>query len=523
MNATLIRAVAAAFFFLLDAVATRHTYAQTLAAGRIVLLDRIIAVVNDEVITRRDLDERIRVVLTQLRQQGTPPPPPEVLEKQVLERMIFNRVQLQYAKETGLRVDDGTLERTISRIAEDSKVTLAQMRSALEKDGINFSQFRDDIREEITLARLREREIDNKITIAESEIDSLLSARQIQGGQTEEYNLSHILIRVPEQASPEQLQERRERAERAVAQAKGGADFRQVAASFSDAPDAVQGGAMGWRELARLPAIFVEAVKGLKPGEVSDALRSPNGFHIVRLNERRGRDQPLIVSQTHARHILIKTSELVSENEAREHAVKLKERLDNNADFGELARLQSEDASASRGGDLGWISPGDTVPEFEKAMDALKPLQVSAPVRSPFGWHIIQVLERRNQDMSQQQHRMRTRLALRAQKADEAYQEWVRQLHDKAFIEYRLEEKLRGIRSSPLLPESRQASAQTCACCWRNSRTRRLWWCSPISNCSRNARRRGSCPGAACPSILRTRPRLSVVHCGCYMCRSQHR
>ena len=198
---------------------------------------------------------------------------------------------------------------------------------------------------------------------------------------------------------------------------------------------------MGWRELAQLPTIFVDVVKNLKPGQVSGVLRSPNGFHIVRVNDRRGQGAPLIVSQTHARHILIKTSELVSENEAKERLVKLKERLDNNADFAELARLQSEDASASRGGDLSWLSPGDTVPEFEKAMDALKPGQISGPVRSPFGWHLIQVLERRNQDMSQQQQRLRARQALRNQKADEAFQEWVRQLRDRAFVELRLEEK----------------------------------------------------------------------------------
>ena len=198
---------------------------------------------------------------------------------------------------------------------------------------------------------------------------------------------------------------------------------------------------MGWRELVRLPTIFAEAVKGLKSGEVSGILRSANGFHIVRVNDRRGQNAPIMVSQTHARHILIKTSELVSENDARERMVKLKERLDNNADFAELARLQSEDASASRGGDLGWLSPGDTVPEFEKALDALRPGQISGPVRSPFGWHLIQVLERRSQDMSQQQQRLRARQALRAQKADEAYQEWVRQLRDRAFVEYRLEEK----------------------------------------------------------------------------------
>lgn len=441
MNALMTRAAAAAGLALLALAAAPHAFAQKPPASRVVLLDRIVAVVNDQVITRRDLDERVMVVLTQLRQQGTPPPSRDVLEKQVLERMIFNQVQLQYAKETGLRIDDATLEKTLSRIAEDSKLTPAQLRAALEKDGISFAKFREDIRDEITMARLREREVDNKITIADSEIDNFLSTRQIQEGKSDEYHLSHILVSVPEQASPERLQERRARAEQALAQIRGGTDFRQVAASFSDAPDAVQGGAFGWREITRLPAIFAEAVKDLKTGEVSGVLRSPNGFHIVRVNERRGQAAPLIVSQTRARHILIKTSELVAEGEAKERAVKLKERLDNNADFAELARLQSEDASAARGGELGWLSPGDTVPEFEKAMNALRPGQISEPVRSPFGWHLIQVLERRNQDVSQQQQRLNARQALREQKTGEAHQEFVRQLRDRSFVEYRLEEK----------------------------------------------------------------------------------
>lgn len=411
------------------------------ASARIVLLDRIVAVVNEDVITRRDLDDRLKVVSAQLRQQGTPLPGTEVLEKQVLERMIYTLVQIQFAKETGLRVDDGQLDKALLRIAEDNKISLAQMRATIEKDGVHFAKFREDIRDEIVLSRLREREVDNKITVADSEVDNLLGSLQLQDGKNEEFDLSHILIRVPEQVSPEQLRDRRARAEQALAQIRGGADFRQVAASFSEAPDAVQGGAMGWRELARLPTIFAEAVKGMKSGEVSGVLRSPNGLHIVRLNERRGHDAQVIVSQTHPRHILIKTSEVVSENEARERLVKLKERLDNGVDFAELARLQSEDGSASRGGDLGWLSPGDTVPEFEQAMDALKPGQVSGPVRSPFGWHLIQVLERRNQDMSKQQQRLQARQSLRAQKSDEAYQEWLRQLRDKAFVEYRLEEK----------------------------------------------------------------------------------
>lgn len=440
MNASMNRALSASALILLALFAT-GAYAQRAASGRIVQLDRIIAIVNDEVITRRDLDQRMQIVISELKRQGTPLPPLPTLEKQVLERMISIQMQLHYAKETGLRIDDGQLEKTISRVAEENKLSLEQLRGTIEKEGLSFANFRDDIRNEMTVARLREREVDNKIQISDSEIDNFLAMQQPQGDKVDEYNLSHILVQVPEQASPERLQERRARAEQALTQIRGSADFRQIAASFSDAPDAVQGGAMGWRELARLPVIFAETVKAMRPGDVSGVLRSANGFHIVRVNDRRGQEAALIVSQTHARHILIKTSELVSENEARDRLVKLKERIDNNTDFAELARLQSEDGSAARGGDLGWLSPGDTVPDFEKAMDALKLGQVSEPVRSPFGWHLIQVLERRNQDMSQQQQRLRARQALRARKSEEAAQEWIRQLRDKSFVEYRLEEK----------------------------------------------------------------------------------
>jgi peptidyl-prolyl cis-trans isomerase SurA len=411
------------------------------SGNRVILLDRIVAVINEDVITRRDLDDRMKVVNTQLRQQGTPPPPTDVLEKQVLDRMIYTKVQLQFAKETGLRVDDGQLDTAIGRIAENNKISPTQLRETLERDGVSFAKFREDIRDEIVMARLKEREVENKVTVTDSEIDNLLTTLQSQDGKSDEFDLSHILIRVPEQATPEMLRDRRSRAEQAMAQIKNGADFRQVAASYSEAPDAVQGGAMGWRELTRLPSIFVEAVKPMKVGEVSSILRSPNGLHIVKVNGRRGREGPVIVSQTHPRHILIKTSEVMSETEARERLVKLKERLDNNADFAELARLQSEDGSASRGGDLGWLSPGDTVPEFEKAMDALKVGETSGPVRSPFGWHLIQVIERRNEDMSKQQQRLQARMSLREQKADEAYQEWLRQLRDKAFVELRLEDR----------------------------------------------------------------------------------
>ena len=247
-----MRTITTAFCLLFAMASALCAHAQDRPRTKIVLLDRIVAVVNDQVITRRDLDDRVSGVLSRMREQGTPLPPSDVLERQVLERMIQTRVQLQYARDTGLRVDDAALDSTISRIAANNKITVQEMRSAIEKDGIPFAKYRDDLRDEIITARLREREVDSRIQIADGEVDNFLNTLQQQESRSEEFNLSHILIRVPEQASPEQLQERRKRAEAALAQIKNGADFRQIAAGVSDAPDAVQGGLMGWREFVQI-------------------------------------------------------------------------------------------------------------------------------------------------------------------------------------------------------------------------------------------------------------------------------
>lgn len=406
----------------------------------IVVVDRIVAVVNDEVITERELAARVDFALRQLAQQGTQPPARQVLERQLLERTINDRVQMQHARDTGTRVDDAELDRALLKIAEQNKMTVVELRTVLAKDNVPYDKFREDIRSEITLSRLREREVAQKIVVTESEVDNFIQSQMAQSGR-DEFNVSHILVSVPEKATPEQLQQRRERAEQALSQIKGGADFRQIAAAFSDGPEALQGGLLGWRESSRLPALFLDALRPLQAGQLSELLRSSNGFHILRLNERRGGAAPVMIQQTRARHILIKTNELVSETEARNRILTLKERLDNKADFAELARSRSEDTSASRGGELNWLSPGDTVPEFERAMDALKPGEISAPVRSPFGWHLIQVIERRNHDMTQEGRRLNARKTLRDRKTDEAYQEWVRQLRDRAYVEQRLENR----------------------------------------------------------------------------------
>lgn len=415
--------------------------APTSAEEKVVAIDRIIAVVDNDVITRSELDDRIHLITQQLEKQGTPLPPPEALEKQLLERMISDRLQLAYAAQTGLRVDDSQLDKTIERIAEQNKLSLSDFRSALEAEGMNFKKFREDIRREIIIARLREREVDNRVTVSEAEVDNLLTTQQARGASDDELDISHILIRTPEQATPEELQKLRAKAEDVLKKLQGGADFGQISAGFSDAQNALEGGKIGWKKLSELPDLFQEPLKTLKAGEISPILRSANGFHILKVNERRGIAAPMVVEQTHARHILIKPSEVLSEADAEHRMQDLKERLDNGAKFEDLARQYSEDGTASKGGDLGWLNPGDTVPDFEKAMNALQPGQISDPVRSPFGWHLIQVLERRSQDMTQESARLKARQEIKNRKADEAYQDWIRELRDRAYVEYRLEDK----------------------------------------------------------------------------------
>ncbi len=429
---------------LLSSLALVPAHAQKKRAQPIEV-DHIVAVVNSEAITNFELRARIATVERQLQDRKVQPPPRDVLEKQLLERMISDRVQLQFAKETGLRISDIELDASMRRIAEGNRLSLTDFRAALEKDGISWIKFREEIREEIVLARLREREVESRIVVSDGEIDNYL-ANPDQGTNTGniEVQTAHIILRVPEQATPDQLMRVGARASEALDQIKRGEDFAKVAASYSDVPDGLKGGAMGSRPLDRLPALYADAVKKLQPGEVSDIFRSPAGFHIVKLISRQGENgaaQMLPLKQTHSRHILIKINELVSEDEAQHKLRSLMERLDNGGDFAELARLYSNDLSATKGGDLGWLNQGDTVPDFEKAMDALKINEISGPVKSPFGFHLIQVLERRTEDATAERKRIAARQVLRERKSDEAYQDWVRQMRDRAYVEYRSEER----------------------------------------------------------------------------------
>jgi peptidyl-prolyl cis-trans isomerase SurA len=404
-------------------------------------IDRIVAVVDQVVITENELIDRIQTVRSQLEKQGGNMPPADVLQKQILERLINDRLLLQYAAQTGVRVDDTQLDKTVERIAEQNKLSVPEFRSALEQEGISYRKFREDIRNEIIIARLREREVENRVNVTEAEIDNYLTTQSSRGDIQDEFEISHILIRTPEEGAPEELQKLREKAEQALKQLQEGVSFAEVSASLSDAPNALEGGNLGWKTSTQIPELFNEALKPMQPGELSPILRSPNGFHILKMTDRRGGTSPLVVEQTKLRHILIKLSEIVSESDAQQRMTMIKERLDNGGDFAELARQYSEDASANSGGDLGWVNPGDTVPQFEQAMNLLAPGEISEPVRTPFGYHIIQVQERRKQDMTQEAARFKARQEIRSRKAEEAYADWLRELRDRAYVELHLEDK----------------------------------------------------------------------------------
>jgi len=423
------------------------TKAQEKSKQQPVLVDTIIAVVNSEVITLKELEDRLKLIERRMQREKIQMPARDVLKGQLLERMIVNRAQMQLAKESGIRIDDIMLDRSVARIAEQNNLSIQSFRDQLEKDGIPFSRFREEIREEITLQRLREKEVDNKLQISESEIDNFLaaSAGKTQGAE-DEINIAHILVRVPENASAQQIADRRQRAETAMTQLKSGGDFAKIAASFSDASDAMAGGLIGWRSQSRLPQLYVEVTEKLAPNEVSAVVRSANGFHILKLLGKRSASEvqsggARMVQQTKARHILIKVNQVVPASEAKRKLTELKTRLNNKAaKFEDLAKLYSNDLSASKGGDLGWVYPGDTVPEFERAMNALQPGQVSEPVESPFGYHLIQVVERKTEEISRERLRLTARQALRDRKLEEAYEDWLRQLRDRAYVEYRQDE-----------------------------------------------------------------------------------
>jgi peptidyl-prolyl cis-trans isomerase SurA len=404
-----------------------------------VALDRIVAVVNNDVITQIELDKELDTIKLQLRQQNISMPPEETLRKQVLERLVINKIQLQLADANGIRVDDETLNNTISNIASQNNLSLSGFRDALEKEGLDFAQFRENIRKEIIMRRISQRNVNSRITITDQEIDNFIANQKIQGDAEDEYRLGHILIGLPETAGPDEIQKTRQQAQDILEKLRKGADFSQTAVSVSEGRQALEGGDLGWRKIGELPSLFAEIVPSMKIGEISDIIRSSNGFHIIKLVDYRGA-KPHIVNETRVRHILIKPDELTSDDDARALLMNLKQQVLNGKDFSKLAQEYSDDkTSAANGGDLGWITPGKMVPDFEKVMETLKPGEISDPFKTRFGWHIVQVNDRKEVDDTEAYTRSRIRELLFQRKVEEEQMNWLRRIRDEAYVEYRLD------------------------------------------------------------------------------------
>jgi len=400
-------------------------------------LDRIIAVVNDDVILESELRSMERNVRQQLRQRDAAVPPSDVMYKQVLERLLIQRLQIQKANKVGVRVGDDALNAALRQIAGNNGLTLREFRDVLEKDNYDFSEFRESIREDMIISRLRKSQVEDRVVVSDREIDNFLATQVSQGGAETVFNLQHILISMPEAAEPEQVQEAQQKLEKVQQLLESGADFSEVAAGYSDGQNALEGGDLGWRKQGELPSLFAEAVPSLTLGEVSDVIRSGSGFHLVKVADVKSEETHL-VKQTLASHILLKTNELTTDDDAELRLQKLRERVVNGADFAELARANSDDTgSAIEGGSLGWASPGVMVPEFEEKMDALADGQVSEVFKSRFGWHMIKVFERREQNMAEEFKRNKARAQIRQRKITENMERWLREMRDEAYVEYR--------------------------------------------------------------------------------------
>ncbi|PVY61562.1 periplasmic chaperone for outer membrane proteins SurA [Pusillimonas noertemannii] len=443
-------------------------------------VDGIAAVVNKQVITLRQVDAQVRTAEAQLKQQNIAVPDRQILRRQVLQRMISDELLRQEAERLNIEVTDAGAEQAAAVIAQRNRMTPEQLRAEIERSGVSWADYLKDLRHEVMVDQLRQRTVDRNIHISDADVDAFLKSQQRRSGlgslnqrgqaqqgqqaqqaQPSVLGLAQILVAVPEGASAAEVQRLRSKAEELLSRLRAGADFASLAASSSDAPEALQGGDLGVRPPEGWPDLFLQATQGVQAGGVSDIVQSGNGFHILKVVTRGQEAQqpaqaqapaaaapsqqapmpegPMMVTQTHASHILIKITPAMSEQRARERARQLEHRLSMGENFEELARLYSEDASAPQGGDLGWLNPGETVPAFEQAMNALQPGQISAPVLSQFGWHIIRVDDRREKDMEDEYRRMQARQILFQRRVEPAFEDWLSQLRGQAYIDNRLD------------------------------------------------------------------------------------
>jgi peptidyl-prolyl cis-trans isomerase SurA len=402
-------------------------------------IDEIVAVVNGDCVLASELKRDTRRIEEELRQRGGSAPSPLELRSQVLERLVLKKIQLQVALRAGLKVDDATLDKAVENIAADNGLSIAQFRAVLERDGYNFNQFKRDVRDEILITKLRQREIDERIQITDMEIDDFLATQQQQGGKESEYRLAHTLVALPEGADEAQVAETRRKADEVLARLREGADFQHTALSVSDGQQALEGGDLGWRTVANLPTLFADKVSKLEKGGIGELIQSPSGFHIIKLMDVR-RDETHMIKQTKVRHILVKPNEVVSEQDAKTRLSQLRLRLLGGENFSELARSHSDDrASSANGGELGWVNAGDLVPRFEEVMNHLQAGEISQPFETEFGWHIVQVLERRDYDGTEEVRRADAKAAIRKRKIEEEHEIWLRRLRDEAYVEYRID------------------------------------------------------------------------------------
>nr|VFK14453.1 MAG: periplasmic chaperone for outer membrane proteins SurA [Candidatus Kentron sp. LPFa]VFK30298.1 MAG: periplasmic chaperone for outer membrane proteins SurA [Candidatus Kentron sp. LPFa] len=404
-------------------------------------INRIVAVVNNEVIVLSDLENRIRTKQAELSRSGAKLPSPAALRKQVLDRLIIELVQIQAAKRIGIRVDDAQLNQAITKIAKRNGLELPRFREILEREGYKFATFREDIRRQLLITEIQKRQVANRVQVTPREIDNYLKTHANKFQPKRDYHLAHILIAVPKSATPEEMAIARKKANKIVHRLRNGADFAKTARTISDGQQALDGGDLGWRKKAQLPDLFANIVPKMAAGEISEPLQNASGFHIIKLIGTRAKERH-VIPQTKARHILIKTNEMTSNADARTRLEQIRERITQGKDFEELARSHSEDrGSAIKGGNIGWIGPGNVVPKFEQAMNKLRAMEISAPFRTQFGWHIVQVLERREHDGTDEVRRTKATGEIRERKIREELSVWLRQLRDEAYVEYRLEEK----------------------------------------------------------------------------------
>ncbi|MGF1547512.1 MAG: peptidylprolyl isomerase [Thiotrichales bacterium] len=409
------------------------------AAAEVRWLDRIVAVAGQDVVTETELRASLNQIVRELRARNTTPPSDAVLVKQVLDRIILDKLQQQRADALGIRIDDITLDRAVQNIAGENNMTVSQFRESLERDGIPFQSFRDKVRTELATAQLQRREVDNRVTVSEQEITDLIAKQNLGTGSTQEYRVSHILIAVPEAANPAQIEAAQQQATEVRRRAAAGEDFGQLAVAHSKSQQALQGGDLGWRAADQLPTIFADQILQLAPQGVSEVIRSGSGFHIVKLMDKRGGQSGPQITQTRARHILLKTTEVRDVATARQQLQDYKRRVQAGEDFSALARRFSEDTgSAVEGGELGWNAVGAFVPEFEETLARLRPGEIAEPIQTRFGWHLIQLMERRQTQVADDTLRSRARELISRQKREEELELWLRRLRDESFVEYRI-------------------------------------------------------------------------------------